>query len=331
MLKRNFRLFIAFIQICFFTPSALAIAKDTEVKNPAITMLVEEVSDEIGIVSTSTKKFRLNIEYSEELFQEEDIQDLESADSVFLKNLRIISRSLNTKKKNPKSVLDDYSFVPESESDSTQAGFKRVIYISNDQIIKRASRINFRIDVDEYLEDNFIDSSLYGTRAAHKIDVLGLETEFNDLSLDNGNLVFTKLKTTKRSKVESNEFIIIGELSSNTNITDLIKRDLFSFRSAIGKKIRAKIKIDGTRKSQNMKVISSEEDISVSFLGDNKYQISIPIKLQSKNKLSDKQIELLSVYNSLIVPIIIKSKTGDNLDININGILRQQANISGEL
>ena len=296
---------------------------------PALYLSVEEVSEEPGFVSTKVKQFKVNIDYREELLAQEDIKQLNSKNSVFLEKIRIISRPLNKVIKTPKSILDRFSFDFLEFSDSEFAGYKRVSYLSNELILKKASRINFRIDLNDYLEDRqtiVVDDFI--TKANMRLNINGLTLDFNSLSLENGNLAFSKLREGKKSRLISDTLTITGNVTSSLALSNIIKSTQFRTRNALAKNIKPKIKKDGVKGNQILNIIKMNDEITIENLGETNYKVDIPLIVKTRDKIANPE-NIGSLYDSLIIPVFINAKTNDKLDITINGILRQKLTITG--
>ena len=56
---------------------------------------------------------------------------------------------------------------------------------------------------------------------------------FNNLNIDQASLNFIKTAASKKAKAELNDLVLIGQVSTNQNLTNIIKTSKFTFKSEI--------------------------------------------------------------------------------------------------
>lgn len=292
-------------------------------------MEVEELSSEIGLVSTSGKQFRLIIHHNPAYVPAEKLANFDRKKSPLLKNLQIIRRDLNRPTKNPKNIRNDFVFNLEADSSesSSYEGFLETHYLSNAQIIKKATRLNFKIELFDYLDDlQTIETKGLRTKFNTKYDIEALALEFNAMNFNGEVLFFSDKKPGKKeSKIVSDVYSIEATVQTSINLSNVVKNLKFKTASDTGKKIRSKIKKDGSKGNQSHRLIPKVEQdkTSIQSTENNFYEISIPIYFESKKKLTKAQRVNIENLDLLVVPIYLDVKTGDNRDLNLSGTLRE--------
>lgn len=295
---------------------------------------VEEVSEEPGIVSTLGKQFRLIIHHDPNYIPAESLESFDRKKSPLLTGLQIIKRNLNRKKKNPKNIRRDFVFSLEEDSSasSTYNGFLVTKYLSNTQVFKNASRINFKIETFDYLDDQQdIDTRNLRTLFNAKYDIEALEYKFSSMVLNGDSLVFSAKKPDKKdSRIISETYIVRSMVESSINLSDSVKNLEFKTTSAKNKKIASKIKKDGTKGNKKHRLIPkvNQEDITISSNGDNFYKVNIPVYFESKKKLTKAERINIENLDLLIMPVFLNIKTGDGRDLELSGILRDKVEIN---
>lgn len=290
---------------------------------------INEVSDEEGVVSTQPKKFRVIIDHDPSYISSQSKDSFDPDSSPLINNLSIIKRDLNRKKTNARNITADFEFEQERDSfDSPEHdGFLRTTFISNNQTIKKAQKMNFKLDLENYLR--FIQKPFFSdikTKISYRVDIKALELDFINLHLDDKSLIFSSKNPEKQGNVLylTDNLTVLGTFNSEENLSDLVKQLSFETESASGTVIGPKLKEDATRtKNLNLEAISNGNDLLITSNGDGTYRVTIPLKFQTQNKLKAKQITLIDNYNLLVLPVILDIKTADNLDLNINGTLRE--------
>lgn len=291
---------------------------------------VKEISDNEGVVSTEAKKFRLIVDHNPSYIAG---QNNNAGTSPLIQNLIILKRDLNRETNNLKDITEDFDFEQEDDSfDSPEHdGFLRTTFISDNQIIKKAQRLSFKIDLESYLRTLQISVfSNTSTKDVYKLDIKALELNFSSLNLENKSLVFSPVNPSKAKTFYTTDNLnLLGSFSSTDNLSDIVKQLQFETLSENGKPISVKLKKDGTKiKDLKLKPIVDNGNISLSTNGNGIYNLVMPIRFRSLSKLSAKDIALISNYDLLVVPVILDLKTGDNLDLNISGTLREGVNAS---
>jgi len=292
---------------------------------------VKEVSDEEGLVSTLPKKFRLIVDHNPNYIPGENEGSFNPDLSPILANLNIIKRDLDREGNNARVITQDYDFNLENTSFQSPEypGFLRSTYLSNNQVVKKAVRLTYRIDVGNYLRSKGMNPTGIKTLEVYKFDIEALNLEFSNLGLNQSSISFSKKNPNKKTdKITSEPVIILGQFSSTKDVTNLIKRSKFQTKSNNDKSITPKLKQDGTKLKQvTLKPIVNDEDIIVSFTGNGSYNTSIPIIFESKSSLNAKELSKLNNMDLLISPVELNVKTGDNLDLSLTGTLREKLEV----
>lgn len=319
------------LTILIFIISTTLLVKAEELQN-IVYLELEEVSEEPGLVSTLAKRFRLIYHHDPNFVPAETLADFNQNNSPLLNNLQIIRRDLNRETKNPKNIRSDYSFTLEADSSASTKyeNFVETHYLSNIQVIKKASRLNFKLDLFNYLDDQQdIETRGLNMKTNLKYDIKSLELEFSSIVFNGDSLIFSSANEDKNSKIISQSYEVLAELETSLNLSDSVKNIKFKEESASGKRISAKIKKDGSKGKQSCRLIPQIEndEISIASLGNGNYKFVIPIEYQSKKKLSSSEKILIENMDLLIMPLNLDIKTGDNRDLNISGILRDKLSI----
>jgi len=296
---------------------------------------IEEVSEEPGIVSTLGKQFRLIIHHDPAYTPAETIDTFDRTISPLLTNLQIIKRNLDRNKKNPKNIRRDFIFNLEEDSSASEkySGFVLTKYLSNTQIFKNASRLNFKIELFDYLDDlQTIDTRNLRTLFNEKYDIEALEFEFNSMEFNGANLVFSSKNPEKKiSKIISETYSVISSVETSINLSDSVKNLKFKTESPTNKKIASKIKKDGTKagnKSHRLIPKVDQDLITIINTNGNFYQVEIPVSFESKKKLTKAELTELENLDLLIMPIFLDIKTGDGRDLKLSGILRDTVEVN---
>lgn len=295
---------------------------------------IEEVSEEPGIVSTLGKQFRLVIHHDPNYISAENTESFDRKKSPLLTELQIIKRNLNRKKKSPKNIRRDFVFSLEENSSASDKypGFLVTKYLSNAQVIKNASRINFRIELFNYLDDQQdIDTRNLRTLFNEKYDIEALEFEFNSMELNSSSLMFSSKKPDKNnSEIISDSYTVVSSVETSINLSDSVKNLKFKTISSGDKKIASKIKKDGTKGNKSHRLIPKvdQDEITIMSSGENFYQVNIPVYFESKKKLTKAEMVKLDNLDLLIMPVFLDIKTGDGRDLKLSGILRDKVEIN---
>lgn len=335
--------------------SGFNMAKADKDKVEIMHLSIEEKLEDESIrnqVSTQARQFRLILDHDANYIPEEGGEDFKAKDSIVLQNLSIIKRDLNREKKNKKDITANYDFELEAASTDSPdyPGMKRTVFISNQQIIKKGQRLNFKLSLRDYLDeylgnlplrsengelsnDDLADIRDIDAKVIARYEINSLELKFSSVdfvnSSNNGDsLVFYNRGKDGESRIISEAMEIIAFLESNLNITNLVKKIDYRSEGATGKRIKAKIKKDGTRNQKHRVVVNERADVVVASNGVGLYKINIPVELKSKNKLTNAEKQSLSKLDTVIVPIILDLKTDDGLDLNASGSLRKAISIS---
>ena len=228
---------------------------------------IEEISEEPGLVSTLGKQFRLIVHHDPLYIPAEDLETFDRSSSPLLTSLLIIKRDLNRETKNPKNITSDFIFDLEANStdSSEHEGFLETKYLSNTQVIKKASRLNFRVETFDYLDnEQTIDTRNIKTKFNAKYDIEALELDFDNLSFNGDSLSFSAIDSEKKeSKVISEDYLVISNIETNLSLSDSIKDLNFKTESATGKKIASKIKRDGSKQSLRLIPKVNNDEITV--------------------------------------------------------------------
>lgn len=305
--------------LCLLLMSPICAAKNLIIdKQPeAIRFEVEEASKMVGQVSTAAKFFKVNIEYNPELL-------VNNPERLILDRIRIVSREVGEKKRKPISLADDFKFNLQKAYDLDD-GFRRLEYITNAQLIMKASQLNFRLDVSDILDERFLDSSNFITRVSVKKDFEALDLKFNDLKIKQTVISFSKDDPkSSKSKLRAKKLYIVAHVLSKQDLMEIVRNDLFSFESKTKKIITPKLRSNETRDSISLSVDNSKDKVRVFFMGGILYEIYIPIDLVTKMSYRDVDSKSVEALDHLMVPVQIKGKTADSLDITISGILKQK-------
>jgi hypothetical protein len=306
--------------ICLFliSPCFAAINLTENQKQPeAIRFSVEEVSKMPGLVSTQAKFFKLIIEYNPDLL-------VNNPDNLILDRVRVRSMQVGEKKRKPVSLLDDFKFNFQKAYD-LEDGFRKLEYISNAQLIMKASQLKFKLDVSDILDERFLDSSNFITKISIKKDFAPLDLKFNNVKIKQTVIGFSKdNKKSLKSKLRSGKLYIIAQVITKQDLTQIITKDLFSFESKTKKLISPKFRSSETKDSISLSIDNSKYDISVFFLGGSLYEIYIPIDLVTKMSIRDVDSKKIEAFDNLMIPVQVKGRTADSLDITISGILKQK-------
>ncbi len=293
---------------------------------------VKEISNTEGVVSTENKKFRLIVDHDPNYIGSQNDSLFNSNSSPLIKNLLIIKRDLNRENNNAKNITEEFEFDQEDDSFESPEydNFLRTTFISNNQIIKKAQRLSFKIDLYDYLRTLQISiPENLNTKDTFKLDIKALEITFSSLSLENKSLVFSPINASKAKTFYTTDNLnILGTFHSNGNLSDVVKQFQFDTLSDSGKPIVAKLKQEGTKKDLKLKPLVNNGDISITTNGNGIYNMVLPAALRTQDKLNATSIAAISNYDLLILPVILDLKTGDNLDINISGTLREGVNTS---
>lgn len=315
------------LTLIFCTSKLLVKAEDFQ---DIVFIEVEEISPEPGIVSAQAKQFRLKIHHSPSYVPAEKIESFDRKKSPILTSLQIIGRDLDRDSKNPENIRGDFEFNLEADSSPSTKyeNFLETHYLSNSLIFKKATRINFKIELFDYLDDQQdIETKNLITKVNDKLDIKSLELSFNDLYLNGDSLTFTSKNSKKLSKIQTEEYILKGLVETSLDLSDSVKN--ISFRDKDNRKLKAKIKKDGTKskQSQKLKPETDEDKIRIYSSDSGNYRISIPVSYKSKKKLTKAQRVDIEKMDLLVTPIFLVVKTGDGRDLKLNGILRDKVSI----
>lgn len=304
-------------------------------RSPVLTKFeIAEISNEIGKVSTKTKQFRLTVEHNGD-FLEPVIADanFDSGKSILLSNLEIIKRDLNRKGKERKSVRHEYKFTPEADSENLGGKIYRTTYISNEQIIKKAQRLKFRVDFFTYLRTKTdFDVKTLTTKYVSKVDIEALVFDFTDLDIDSDSISFSvKKPDAKKSKITSGTLNISGKFDYESNVSNIVKRLQFKSENDKGKKQGIRFKKEGPSTNEEklkLKVKPEANLDSFSIVSNGgTHTINIPVSFTSKKKVKKARRDLLGNLDLAIIPVSLDIKTGNGLDLNVSGIITKELEV----
>lgn len=323
---KNFNSIICLVILAISTIPAKALFDNDPIA--IVHIKVNEVSESEGTVSTENKKFRVIVDHNPNYIAAQDKDLYNENSSPIIRNLSILKRDLNRPQKNLKNITSDFDFEQENDSFNSPEhdGFLRTTFISNNHIIKKAQRLTFKIDLANYLRS--IGVSLFSNIDANdifRLDIEALKIEFSNLNLENDSLSFISTNPEKTKSIYYTDNLnLLGTFTSSINLSDVIKQLKFKTTSDNDKKTVAKLKKDGTKlKDLQLKVNADNGNISLNTNGDSIYRMVLPISFETKEKIDIKKLSLFENYDLLVIPVILDLKSGDNLDVNINGTLRK--------
>ncbi len=323
---------VLLIAFFIFNPAIAEENGEILTKIPVLTKFeITEISNEPGLVSTKTKQFRLTIEHNGK-FLEPTVADenFDPGESILLSNLEIIRKDLNRKGNKKRSVRHEYQFTPEADSENLGGNIYRSTYISNEQIIKKAQRLRFRVDFYTYLRTKTdFDVKTLTTKYVTKTDIESLVFDFTNFDIDADSITFTtENPQKKKSKLSTNTLNIIGKFDYDSNVSNVIKRLRFKSTNSKGKNQGVRFKKEGPTSSEEklklkVKAEGDTDSLSVSSNG-NTHTINIPVSFTSKKRLKKSRRDLLSNLDLAIIPVSLDMKTGNGLDLNVSGVITKK-------
>jgi hypothetical protein len=280
---------------------------------------LDEVSNgDEGLVSTQTKQFKLTVTHNTQYLDKVTQANFNANTNPILSNLKITS--INTLTGDKTKVTADYDFTLNGASidSSERPGFAVTKYISNSSAIKEAQKLGFEIDLQSYFDKFSIVISNGAIVTADKsITIEALSGTLSDAVVNPSALSFSNTGTSKGiSDYSSNLVNIEANLVSDSDPDTVSTVEFFRLNKAKAK-IKPKLSINSKKLLTIRPSIPSGSSATISSNG-NSFTISIPVNLatSAKEKTLIKQgFNISSKTKTLKIPMIITTKTGDDLDL----------------
>ncbi len=299
------------------------------------TIDVEEVSDDLGVVSSSPKQFRLTVEHNGDVLDFVDEDNYDGTVNPVIKNLKVTSKKTFASNKETLLVNEDIFFDLEKSSEVVEEdqGFYRTVYISDALELKQGQVLNFSLDLGKFLERSGIEfSSDIITKDSSKITIDPLKASFSSIALSDDSLDFSILSIDRKITMGSTGFNVLATTTGSGSLLPATVNAIEFSKKQAPK--TAALRLDKGSRDRLKLSVEQNGDVIVSKSGSSTL-ITIPAQAfieTVKSKLNPKQKFTDSTKSkSLILPLSISASTSNGLEMIIRGAYNQTTQCNFDL
>ena len=275
-------------------------------------------------VSKAPKRFRLTVEHDENYVSFVDKNFFNASKDIVLRNLSIVSEK-NEEKTSLKNILN-FSLEKGSITSSQRTGYLITQYISDPITIDETQLLRFKVDLTKYLNRYEVDiPDTVIPISSTKIQIKPIQIDLKNIILSNSSLLFSKTEILRNNFVYKTQDLNLKAKFTSTNHTVASTTEVsFETLNSQGKTIKPRIRY---KKQINLPVNPSglDEPVITLFNGST-FDIDLPFNIILNANKTNFRGEKNPLINSakkktLFLPIVIKSKSSQNLDMELKGTL----------
>ncbi len=303
--------------------------------NKILYLNIEDTStQDIAQVSKTPKQLRLIVEHDENYVSFVDKKFFNPSKDVVLKYLTISAERDGEKV----DITDELEFDLEngSTTSSERTGYLITKYISDPKIIEDKMTLRFKVDLTNYLDK--YDVSIPETtipKASTKIDIQPIQIELEDIDLEQNLLSFSKTASTRNNFIYKTQDLNLKAKFTSANHTVSSTTEVgFETLNSQGKTIKPKIKY---KKQISLPIDPSglDEPVITVFNGST-YNLDLPFNIilnANKANFRGTNNALTNPLKpkTLFLPILINSKSSQNLEMEIKGTLTDDYSMEFEI
>jgi len=285
-------------------------------------------------VSKTPKRLRLIVEHDENYVSFVDKKFFNPSKDVVLKNLSIISE-INEEKTSLKNIFN-FSLENGSTVSSERTGYLITKYISDPIVIDKSQLLRFKVDLTKYLDRYDVDiPDTVIPISSTKIQIQPIQINLKDINLVNSSLLFSKTSFTRNNFIYKTQDLNLKAKFTSANHTVASTTEVgFETLNSQGKTIKPRIRY---KKQINLPLDPSGLDIPViSIINGTTFDVDLPFNIilnANKTNFRGAKNPLINSTKkkTLFLPIIIKSLSSQNLEMELKGTLNSDYTMEFEI